>query len=597
MPEEQLQPLVQALTSGKLDRRAFMKASAAAGVTAAAAGMLADSALAQDATPAASPAGGGTKSITRDEYLALLRESFPYEEAESEGGQVIIASTSDIATLNPVVRSDVIALYAINNIFNYLATQNPIDGTMYPDLADYWELGADGMTYTFYLNQNATWHDGEPVTADDCVMTFDAVMDEKSISPLASDFIQNVASYRAVDTHTFEMKAPAPAALVLEKTVGAIPIMPKHIWGDIPHAEWASSPGSTGTDPSKVIGSGPFVFKEWVLGDHVTISRNENYWLPDGVPHIDEFTIQIIAEPETAVQSVVVGDTDMFRGLAPSQIERVRSNNAAIEIVTYETMSFGGFVMNASQERGSFFSDTAVRQALMYAVDRELVVESMLDGLGTPSIGVQPPPSPAYAPDQVTTVYNYDPEKSKQLLEDAGWVDSDGDGVREKDGVKFSAEFLFSEGSTLYEQLIPYLKQVFADVGVEVLPKSVPAPTLSEQVVGSGDYEISTTGITWTLDDQGVLYRCDAFPPAGFNLPRHCNPEYDRLNTESQTELDPEKRRQLMIDQGNISNDDAHWGIMYFGQGVFPVNSRVRNAFFSAYTELFSYADLWIKAE
>ena len=592
MSDLEITKLTDRLRAGRMDRRSFMQTATALGISAGAAGMMANVAMAQEASPAATPVGEPTKSITRDEYRAWLEEQVPFEEPQNTGGQVILVSTSDIATLNPVVRSDIIALYAINNIFNYLVGANPIDGTMAPDLADYWEVGADGKTYTFYLSKDARWHDGEPVTAHDCVMTFEAVMAEESISPLGSEFTGSVASMRAVDDHTFEIVSKEPVALFLEKTVSSIPIMPAHIWGDIPHSEWASSPGSTGTDPSQVIGSGPFKFVEWVLGDHVTIERNEDYWQPERVPNIDRFTIRVITEPESAVQSVITGESDTMRGMAASQIDRF-DGIESVEIETFDTMSFNSFLMNADVEKGLPFADTKVRQALMYAVDREMIVESMLMGIGTPAIGVQPPSSPAYAPDRVNTVYTYDPELAASLLEEAGWVDTDGDGIREKDGEPFSVEFIYGEGTPLNEQLVPYLQQVFRDIGVDVQPRSGPIPTISEQTI-QGNYELTLIGITWNLDDQGVLYRCDAFPPAGFNLARHCNPEYDRLNDESILELDPEKRRELIIEQGNVSNDDAHYGHLLFGQSVVPMNTRVRNAFNSAFGNLWSLTDAWV---
>lgn len=588
MMTREFREVVARFRSGAIDRRAFLKAASTAGVSLGVAGMLADGALADEATPVA---GESIRSMTRDEYIARIRETFSFEDAEADGGQLILASTTDIKTLNPVVRADVIALYAINNIYSYLARQSPIDGTMAPDLADYWDLAPDGKTYTFYINADAIWHDGEPVTAHDCLMTFEAVMAEESMSPVGSEFVQNIASMRAIDDKTFELVAKEPAALVLEKTVATMAILPMHIWGDIPFGEWATSPGSTGSDPTQVVGSGPFVFREWVLGDHVTIDRNEDYWLPEQVPHIDSFTIRAIADPNSAIQSVVAGDTDTMRGMAPTQISMVEGRDD-IRIETYDDMGWGFFLMNADAERNPFFSDTRVRQALMYAVDRELIVDTMLAGVGTPAVGVQPPTSPAYAPDQVTTVYTYDPDKARELLDEAGWVEGS-DGVREKDGVRFSVEFLYGDDMSLNDQLVPYLKQVFGDVGVEIEPKSMPSPTMMDSVIG-GTYEMATLRIFWTLDDQGVLYRCDAIPPAGFNLTRHCNEEFDRLNTASQMELDPEKRLQLMIDQGNIANDEAYWGILYFNESVVPVNTRVRNAFFSAFGDLWSMTDIWL---
>jgi peptide/nickel transport system substrate-binding protein len=335
---------------------------------------------------------------------------------------------------------------------------------------------------------------------------------------------------------------------------------------------------------------------EWDLGSHVTIERNDDYWLPERVPHIDSFTIQVIADVDSAVQSVMVGESDAMRGMAPAQFEGVQKANPHIDILTYDNMGWTAFLMNADPELGAFFSETDIRRAMMYAVDREMIVQTMLDGIGTPAVGVQPPGSPAYAPDEVTTVYTYDPGLANSLLDQAGWIDADDDGVRERNGIPFRMDFLYSDSAAVNEQLVPYLTQVFRDIGVEVIPRSLPQPTMVEQVV-AGDYQLATFSIFWTLDDLGVLYRCDAMPPAGFNLARHCNAEYDRLNSGSAAEMDADKRRRMIIDQGNISNDDAHYGLLYFTQGVVPVNSRVKNLFFSAFGEMWSLTDAWIEAE
>jgi peptide/nickel transport system substrate-binding protein len=592
MTQEALQRLREDIRAGRISRRSFVQKASAMGIPAAAA-MLARSAGAQDDTPVT----GGTTSITRDAYLAALEAAYPFEAPQTSGGQVIMASTVDIATLNPIIRSDVIALYAINFIYSYLAVQSPIDGTMAPDLADSWELAGDGVTYTFHINRDATWHDGAPVTAHDCVFSFDAVFSEDTLSPIRADVVQVTKSYRAVDDKTFELVGNNPIALMLEKSVAAVGIMPKHIWESIPFAEWASAPGSTGTDPSQVVGSGPFRFVEWVLGDHVTIARNEDYWVPSYVPTIDTFSIRVVAEAESMIQTLVVGESDTARGVSPVQLQTLEQSGTEFQVATYDDMSWTHVLMNADPELGTFFADKSVRQAMMYAVDRELMVETMLNGYGTPAVGVQPPSSPAYAPDKVTTVYTYDPGKAMTLLEMAGWVDADGDGIRERDGERFSMDFPFSDSDPVNAQLVPYLQQAFREIGIEILPQSIPAPTLS-QSLGAGDFQMSLSKIFWTLDDMGILYRCDAIPPNGFNRARHCNPEYDRLNTASLFELDPEKRRQLMIRQGNVSNDDAHYGLLYFGQSVFPVNPRLKNVFVSAYASgIWSQARIWIADE
>ncbi|HVL26175.1 MAG TPA: ABC transporter substrate-binding protein, partial [Thermomicrobiales bacterium] len=176
MTSTTLAQLTGALRRGEVNRRTFIKQATALGLSAGAAGVLARHTLAQEATPGASPAAGGTTSITRQEYNTALREAFTFEEPASTGGQIIHVLTTDIRTLNPQLVTDTYSGYITGFVYEYLAGGSPIDGTPVPGLADYWELADDGVTYTFHINENATWHDGNPVTADDVIFSFDSIM-------------------------------------------------------------------------------------------------------------------------------------------------------------------------------------------------------------------------------------------------------------------------------------------------------------------------------------------------------------------------------------------------------------------------------------
>lgn len=215
--QDQARQLLHDLWDAKIGRRDFLQKAAAVGLStaAAAAALRVAPAGAQDATPAGegsatpggTPAGTGqvVKSITRAEYYAKLRQSFQFEEPKNTGGDVIHGSINDISTLNPILSSDVYSAYYVGMLFNYLTTGNPYDGTQVGDLADYWEVGADGITYTFHLNQNAKWHDGQPVTADDVVFSFDATLAENSQSPRKSSVELVLDSYTKVDDHTVQL--------------------------------------------------------------------------------------------------------------------------------------------------------------------------------------------------------------------------------------------------------------------------------------------------------------------------------------------------------------------------------------------------------
>jgi peptide/nickel transport system substrate-binding protein len=600
-----LKTLLSEFRTGSVNRRSFIGRATALGISSGAAIMLARSATAQDASPAASPeaspvgspvaTGPAIKSITRDEYFTRLLEQYPMEEPANTGGQVIYANTSDIRVLNPTLVTDTYSGFITGNVFNALTTSSAIDGSSVPDLADYWEQSADGLTYTFYLNPNAAWHDGTPLTSADVVFSFDSVMDETSLSVRRSDLIQVTKSYRAIDDHTFELTALAPFATTIEKSASNVGIVPKHIWESIPFADWGTAPGSTGEDPTMVVGSGPFRFVEWVPGDHVTMERNESYWDTARIPVIDTFTIRVVPEPSAAVQTLVTGEADIHT-IPAAQADDLKASNPELTIVDYDTTGFTYFIPHQDASKVTFFTDVRVRQALLYALDRQGAADQFLFGYAIQADGTQPVLSVAYAPDQVNTIYNYDPDVAKLLLDEAGWVDSDGDGIREKDGVKFSFEFLYSEGAQLYVQLIPYMQQAWGEVGIEVIPTQMPFASLLDQVI-AGNFQMAIAGFTWDVNgDQGVMFRSDSVPPDGFNRARYSNPEFDRLNDEQLTELDPERRRRLLIEQSNIVNDDAAVGIMFFTRQITGSAPQLHNFHPNGYSQIWSLNWVWLDA-
>ncbi|MBA2277088.1 MAG: hypothetical protein H0W06_04930 [Chloroflexia bacterium] len=606
MDRTRIDTLVEQLRGGQLSRRQFMTRASAMGVSAGAAGLLARSVGAQDSSPAAGSADAATvpvlsltpgqRSINREEWDALLRESIEFEEPQSEGGIIILGNTSDIGTLNPILSDDVYSGWVTGFMFNYLTGSSPIDGLPVPDLADYWELADDGLTFTFHINQNAMWHDGQPVTAEDVVFSFDATLGEGSLSPRTSSVSLIVDSYRAVDEKTFEIKTLEPVATAISDAIGLVGVVPRHIWEGVALDQWGSDPGNTGQDPARVVGSGPFLFREWVTADHVTIVKNPDYWDPTSLPVIDEFTIRVIPEPSANVQALQTGEIDIVESVPPAQVESLRPD-PNLNIVNYDNAGFNWYSPNQDPARSPLFTEVPVRQAMFYALDRQLMAESIYLGFAARAIGTQAPLSIAYAPDQVTTDFTYQPDMARQLLEEAGWVDGDGDGIREKDGVRFSFECLFSEGVATYEQQLPYMQQAWREVGIEMIPAAVPFTSLSD-AVDTGDFQMAVYGFSWGVDgSQGDMYRCDATPESGgFNTMRYCNERYDELDAQQRVELDPEARLALLLEQTNIVNDEQANGVLLFRQTIMGAQRRVHNFLpngFAGQTWYMTYA--WVE--
>lgn len=595
-----LTPLVADFVSGHITRRDFLARTSAMGLSGAAALAFA-SASAQNASPVASPAASpvGTRepvqSITRDEYYQELLSTYDIEDPATSGGSLIYGSSTDIQTVNPLISSDSYSGLISGLVFNSLVKTSALDGLPVPDLAEYWVQEADGVTNTFYLNQNATWHDGEPVTADDCVFSFDMTLDPDSLSVRTSSVAQVLQEYRKVDDYTFQLVAKQPFATFIGQTAGLVAIIPRQIWQDIPAADFASDPGATGQDPSRVVGSGPFRFQEWILGDHVTLVKNEEYWDQSQVPQVDEFFFQTIGESTSLQQSLITGGVD---------VTSVEFTDAAlleedpnVNLTVYDTTSCNWFDMMHDPAQTELFTDVRVRQALMYALDRDLIAETIYQQFAVRADGTQPVLSIAYDPDRIETIYTYDPEQARSLLGEAGWTDSDGDGIVEKDGEAFSFECLYSEGAAIYDQQLPYMQQAWRDIGIDMQPTAIPFPTLSERG-GAGDYQMRVRGFTWDVEGgQGTVFRCDSWAPVGFNSMRYCNPEFDELDTLQQAELDIDKRIDLLIQQSNILNDDVAAGFVVFRKSATGSRATVHNFLPNGYDTLWSLPWVWKDAE
>jgi peptide/nickel transport system substrate-binding protein len=595
-----LDNLVDKFRSGQLSRRGFMRRATALGVSAAAANMLAHNALAQDSTPvqgspAASPAGTGQviTSISREEAQAAVDAAFEFEEPQNQGGQLIQTQTTDISTVNTVLSSDAYSTWITGFIFDSLIGASVVDGSYIPGLADSWEIAEDGITYTLKLHEGVKWHDGQPFTADDVIFTFDMALAENSQSVRKGTVEGVLASYEKVDDYTVRFIAKAPSAIFLSDGLGQFGIMPKHIWQDVDPADWPSDAGSTGQDASRVVGTGPFRFVEWVLGDHVTLEKNAEYWDTANVPVIDTYFYKVVAEATTAIAELQTGESDVIE-IPFAQANDLRESNPELNIVDFDTLNFNFFVMNQDEAKFDIFTDVKVRQALLYALDRDLLADIVYDGFAIRADGTQPVLSIAFAPDRINTVYNYDPEKAAALLEEAGWTVG-GDGIRENDGQRLSFECNYSEGAPTYLAQIPYMQQAWREVGIEMLPSAIPFPTLSENL-DTGSFQMSVLGFSWTVDGgQEAMFACEQTPPNGFNYMHYCNEEYDALVEPSKRELDVEKRIDILVEMSNIVNDDAAVGITVFRKSIYGGSPRLHNFFPNGYSEVWWLTRAWLE--
>lgn len=553
------------------------------------------------ASPAASPVAAMTPgpaspfttvSASRDEAMkgAIAAAKITLEDPKVTGGDLIDLQTADVATLNPILRQDGNSWQITCKVYESLVFADPLTGAFVPQLADSWEMSADGMRWRFHLAQGVTFHDGTPLTVEDVLFSFAASVDGSGLAPNKATIDSVLASAEKIDDSTIELTAKFPSSAFLFQTATLVPIVPKHIWESVPFAQWGSAPGSTGQDPTKVIGTGPFTFVEWVQNDHVTLQKNARYWNAEWTPVIDRY----IRRVGGTFQTFLTGEGDIT-ALAPADAVTVQKEHTDFSVWPVGIAGFWFYMTNLDATHTPLFTDVRTRQALYHAIDRQLLVDKVLLGFGkVVDSYAQVPAAPGYAPDQMETVYDYDVDKAKALLADAGWI-AGSDGVLVLDGNPFSFSILFDETDPASEQLVTYVQQAWGDLGIKVEASPMPFPSIID-ALNRRDYQMIYTGFGYYAADgnTGLLFRTDAAYPAGYNMAFYSNPEFDRLDDEQLRELDPEKRRSLLIEQSNVVNNDAPWGLISYMQTITGTHPRVHNYIPTGIDTTWTVLKVWI---
>lgn len=528
--------------------------------------------------------------LTREEVRAQVAAAYPIEPAAQEGGTVVFGESGDISTVNGILTADSPTIYITGLIYETLLGASPIDGRPVPGLADSWDISPDGLTYTFHLNTDATWHDGVDFTADDVAFSFDSVLDPNTGSAYRSIVRDAVASYRVIDPDTFEMTARDRTVTFLYEGPGAVLVMPKHIWESVGTESWSFDGGSTGQDASRVIGTGPFKFGEWVQGDHVTIVRNDDYY--DQVPYIDALTMQVLPNADSTVLALQDGQIDIMEIVPPAQMAAVQATDG-LSVDIYDFFQFTFYAFNLDPARSDLWQDKGVRQAMFYALDRDAITRNIFLGYGEAAIGTQPPLSPAYAPDQMTPEYTYDPEKAKSLLAEAGWTDSDGNGWLDRDGKELSFKLTYSGGDAVVEQIVAYMQEAWKGIGVRMEPESVAGGAFLD-ALKQHDFDMALLAVTLGTDgSQTALFSCDAVA-SGLNFMGYCNDAWDSLDDQQRREFDIDARTQLLVEQSKIVWDDQPVGILRFGVARTGYSDRLHNFYPNGYGFLWSIPWVWV---
>lgn len=474
-------------------------------------------------------------------------------EVPVHGGTYVEGLAGNPRTINPIlchanpVDRDIASL-----VFTGLVRAET-DGTIVPDLATRWEITPDETIYTFHLRRDVLWHDGAPFTADDVVYTLTTIQDpDYSGAPFLAEMWRNVVIQK-LDTYTVRFVLREPFTPFLDyATVG---ILPAHILGGVSAADLPSA-----TFNATPIGTGPWKIEQ-VSARSVSLVPHHDYYRADESdgPYLERITFRFYPSLAAVYEAYTRGEVAGISRVLPEHLEFVRQD---AKLTLYSAPLSGYTVIFLNLDR-AVFQDRAVRQAIMWALDRQALVDEILHGQGivldTPIL----PNSWAFDPD--TPTYRYDTQKARAVLEDAGWLDHDQDGVRSRGALKLEFTLATNEGDATRLALIERISEQLAEVGMRVHPEIVSWEELVQDQLRRRRYDAILGG--WESlppdPDPYIYWHSTQVSEDGLNFGGYINPEADRLLETARATTDPELRRDLYYRFQRLFAEDVPAILLY----------------------------------
>ena len=504
-------------------------------------------------------------------------------EAPAADTSIVLAQTSEVANLNPMIQPRTPDSNVQCLIFSFLVM--PDENLNYVgDLAESWDITNEGTVYTFKLRDGVKWHDGEAFNADDVIFTLTALAhpnyhggnDSRVMSIVGAPEYQagkaeSVAGLKKIDDLTVEVTLSQPNAAFLANMYTAM--LPEHILGEVDPGEWGNDDFNRAP-----IGNGKYKFVEWKPGQYITLERNEDYF--GTKPSIKNVTVQFGADT-TLVAALMNGEIDVLYNLPASEIENVEAMPNS-SVYTYEQMTVSYIGLNLLVPA---LADHNVREALAHAIDKQTLVDTCI-GEGLAFVCEDVFPSNHWSHSENVTVYEYNPELSKQLLEKAGYT-MGSNGYYEKDGEVLHLTFDMASSSADSKAMAALLQQYFKAVGVsmEVIEqdfatlaytKLLPGEATEETTADS--FQMYTLGFGVEADPEEYNEYFSTSKGAGsWNFIHYSNPKVDELFDKQLLLSDPAERTAAFNEIAELISQDIPWIPLFNKAGVTGLSSKVQN--------------------
>ncbi|HWI60860.1 MAG TPA: peptide-binding protein [Symbiobacteriaceae bacterium] len=518
-----------------------------------------------------SACSGGTSGTTPAAKSATGETKQEAPKTPKIQGRLTWSAVGEPVTLNPLLHTDVNSQWVTQRVFSGLVEINE-KLEVAPDLATGWTTSPDGLQWTFKLRTNVKFHDGQPMTAEDVAYTFNAIKDKGYTGPRSGDFAA-LEKVEVIDPATVKFTLKEPFAPFLSNlTYG---ILPKHVFGSKPVAEMKDNPANR-----KPVGTGPYKLGEWVPGQYLTLVRNDAYYAEG--PYIPEMVQKFVQDGNVATAKLEAGEFDIG-AIPPTSVKRFQEKQSSVfNFFPYQGTGFEYLAFNLTNPG---LKDKAVRQAIAYAVDRQTVVNDILEGQGIVLNAPVPPASWAYA--EAPIKYPFDKAKAVKTLEDAGYTKG-ADGVYAKGGQRLSFTIITNTGSSVRESECLFIQKALKDIGIEIKFNLVELATFQGKVMPTGAFDMVLNRANLNVDpdpytyfhsSQGQKNAKGTF--VGFNISQYSNPEIDKLLEEGRRTVDQAKRKEIYAKYQQIIAEDIPWLVMFNYKSTYAIKKNVQGVVMS----------------
>jgi peptide/nickel transport system substrate-binding protein len=537
--------------------------------------------------------------------------------------QLVYRIPADPKTFNYALSSE--SPNVFGPIYEGLITENGVNGEVEPDLAESWEISEDKQRIVFTLRQGLKWSDGEPLTVDDVVFTFNDIFLNEKIPTDIKDVLRigksrALPKVRKLDERRVEFTVPEPFAPFL-RTAGELAILPEHALRESVMAKDRNgkpqflSTWGTDTDPQKIIGNGPYHMESYIPTQRVVFRRNPYYWRRDAQgnpqPYIERFIWPIVESSDTALIQFRSKGLDILE-IGPSNFSLLKHEDKRGKFTIYNGgpdtgTTFISFNLNKGRRlngqplvepiKSRWFNTVAFRQAVAYAIDRQTMINNIYRGLGELQNSPIPVQSPYYlSPKEGLKVYNHNPEKAKELLLGAKFKYDNTGQLLDADDNRVRFTLVTNTGSPTAEAICSQIKRDLSKIGITVDLQYILFSTLLDKLSNTLEWECYFGGITGGIEPNGGANTW--FPDGGlhqFNLkPRLGQPpiigrevadweeKIGQLYIQGARELDEAKRKAIYGKTQRLTQEYLPFIYLVNALDLAAVRDRIQGVKYSA---------------